>query len=121
MPEDRVEEAWFAASLVLAIINEFGGLWRRVTSVVLVRAANFEQAFIDACMAGRAMESTYTNADGERVRWAFERVETLDELPANLASGTEVYSLPHKVGDASELTFDATFAPELHPPGQSGV
>ena len=90
-------------------------------SVVLVRASHFEQAFPDACIAGRAMESTYANADGERVRWAFERVETMDELPANLTSGTEVYSQPHDVGDSSELAFDAKFAPELYPPGQSGV
>lgn len=121
MSEGSVEEAWFAASLLLAVISELGGLWRRVTSVVLIRAVDFEQAFVEACRAGRAMEETYANAEGELVRWAFERVATLDELPGPLASGVEVYSEPHDVGDRSELAFDAQFEPERYPPGQTGV
>lgn len=113
--------SWYAAAIVVAVINERGGLWKRVTSVVLVRGTDFDQAFRAACEIGRSMEETYVNGEGERVRWAFERVATLDLLPENLSSGTEVYSEPHQVVDSSELSFESEFSPEQSSPGQSGV
>ena len=67
------------------------------------------------------MEETYANSDGERVRWAFERVATLDMLPEQLASGTEVYSEPHGIEDAPDVTFATEFSPEQFQPGQTGV
>jgi Domain of unknown function (DUF4288) len=112
---------WFAAALVMAIINEHGGLWRRATSVVLLRATDFDDAFVAACEIGHGMEETYVNGEGDGVRWAFERVMTLDMLPERLTSGTEVYSEPHQVDTASEIAFDSVFTPELHKPEQSGV
>lgn len=115
------EQAWYSASLLVAVINERGGLWKRVTSVVLVRADDFEAAFRAACEVGRGMEETYLNRDEERVRWAFERVATLDLLPERLMSGTEVYSAPHDAESPTELAFDAQFHPERFPPGQAGV
>jgi hypothetical protein len=58
-------QRWFAASLVLAVINEHGGLWKRATSVVLLRATDFDDAFSVACDVGRGMEQTDLNGDGE--------------------------------------------------------
>jgi hypothetical protein len=113
--------SWFAASLVMAVINEHGGLWKRATSVVLLRAMDFDDAFAVACEVGHGMEETYVNGDGDGVRWALERVMTLDMLPEELTSGTEVYSEPHEVDSAPEIAFDSVFTPELHPPEQSGV
>lgn len=115
------EQAWYSASLILAVINEHGGLWRRVTSVVLLRATDFADAFQVACDLGHGMEEIYVNSDAERVRWAFERVATLDLLSENLTSGMEVYSEPHDVAEPAELTFNVSFSPEQHTPGQSGV
>ena len=85
------------------------------------RAMDFDDAFAVACEAGHGMEETYVNGDGEGVRWAFERVMTLDMLPEELASGTEVYSEPHEVESSPEIAFDSVLTPELHPPEQSGV
>jgi len=80
----------------MAVINEHGGLWKRATSVVLLRAMDFDDAFAVACEVGHGMEETYVNGDDDGVRWAFERVMTLDMLPEDLTSGTEVYSEPTK-------------------------
>lgn len=112
---------WFAASLVMAVLNERGGLWRRVTSVVLVQAADFDEAFEKACNRGYQQEQLYENADGERVRWAFERVATLDILPENLSDGIEVYSEPGEVLNDSTVRFDVQFIPKLGEPGQTGI
>lgn len=112
---------WYSASLVFAILEENTGLWRRVTSVVLIRADGFDMAFNVACQRGFESETTYRNPLGEQVRWAFERVATLDALPEVLTNGVEVYSAPHDVADDSEISFDAVFEPSQFPPEQTGI
>jgi hypothetical protein len=114
-------DSWFAASLVLAVLNERGGLWRRVTSVVLVKADDFEEAFEKACHQGHEQETRYENAEGEGVRWAFEKVATLDMLPEVLVDGTEIYSEPGPLINDRSVPFDHQFDPRASPPGQSGV
>ena len=86
-----------------------------------VGAADFEEAFDKACYRGYEQESDYLNADGERVRWAFERVATLDILPEVLADGTEIYSEPGPLVNDRSVPFDREFNPRESPPGQSGV
>ncbi len=113
--------SWFAASLVMAVLNERGGLWRRVISVVLVKADDFDQAFDSACRRGFEQEERYLNAAGEEVRWAFERVATLDMLPEILTDGVEVYSEPGPLLEDGTVPFDVEFEPRAAAPGQSGV
>ena len=105
----------------MAVLNEHGGLWRRVVSVVLVKAHDFDEAFERACARGFEEEERYVNADGEQVRWAFERVSTLDMLPEVLSDGVEVYSDPGPLLEDSSVPLDIQFEPEATPPGQSGV
>jgi|GEM_PF-1951598 len=114
-------DSWFVASLVLAVLNERVGLWRRVTSVVLVRAAGFEEAFDKACRRGFEQETRYVNVDDEGVRWAFEQVATLDILPEALVDGVEIYSEPGPLINDRSVPFDQEFDPREIPPGQSGV
>ena len=113
--------SWFAASLVFAVLNEEGGLWRRVTSVVLLQADDFEGALEKALVRGVEEEHRYVNAEGEAVRWAFEKVATLDMLPEVLTDGVEVYSEPGPILADSSVPFDIDFGPRGIAPGQSGV
>ena len=113
--------SWFAASLVFAVLNEEGGLWRRVTSVVLLQADDFEGALEKALVRGVEEEHRYVNAEGEEVRWAFEKVATLDMLPEVLTDGVEVYSEPGPILADSSVPFDIDFGPRGIAPGQSGV
>ena len=70
---------------------------------------------------GEQMEESYKNRDGRKVRWAFERVATLDMLPEELSDGVEVYAeLGADINDAS-VPFWKHFEPAKFPPGQSGV
>lgn len=114
---------WYSAGLRLAIINEIGGLWREVLSVILLRAASYDEAFHNALSRGREMEEVYTNGDGERVRWALVCVETLDCLASDLVDGGEIYSgpAPERPGAVPGITFDAVFSPDSIDPGQTGV
>ena len=119
--QEMSETAWYSASLVLAIVNERGGLWRRVLSVRLIRASSFEEAFARALVLGRAAEETYVNADGEAVRWRFEKVETLDLLGDGLEDGREVHSEPRAEDPQSAMSFHDDLHPEASYPDQSGV
>ena len=115
------QDQWFAASIVMAILIEDEGLARRATSVVLLRSRDFHTAFEAALAHGEQMEESYKNRDGRKVRWAFERVATLDMLPEELSDGVEVYAeLGADINDAS-VPFWKHFEPAKFPPGQSGV
>jgi Domain of unknown function (DUF4288) len=114
-------DSWFAASVVMAVLIEDEGLARRATSVVLLRAEDFDAAFEAALVRGAEMEESYENRNGQGVRWAFEGVETLDMLPEELSDGVEVYvDLGADINDAT-VPFDRVFEPAKSPPGQSGV
>jgi len=107
--------------MVMAVLIEDEGLARRATSVVLLRAQGFDAAFEAALLRGERMEESYTNRDGQKVRWAFERVATLDMLPEELSDGVEIYAeLGADINDTT-VPFDKVFEPAKSPPGQSGV
>ena len=114
-------EGWFVASLEMAVLAEKGGMLRRARSVVLLRASGFAEAFEKACDRGVLEEETYTNSAGERIRWAFERVATVDALPEVFSDGTEVYSELGEDLNDPDVPFDIEFSPRSTPPGQSGV
>ena len=59
---------------------------------VLYRAKGFEHAWQRALALGREQEILYRNTRGERVRWAFVKVERITRLVRNL-DGREVGSL----------------------------
>ncbi len=114
-------EQWFSASIVVAILIESAGLDGEMVSVVLVRADEFDEAFQKALLRGYEMEEVYTNKYGQRVRWAFVRVETLDMLPEVLGDGVEVHSRFSRNAPDSSVPFDKEFDPRGSSPDQSGV
>ena len=109
------------ASLDMVVLDEKGGMIRRAKSVVLLRASGFAEAFEKACDRGFLDEDTYFNSEGERIRWAFERVATLDALPEFFSDGMEVYSELGEDLNDPEVPLDVQFSPRSTPPGQSGV
>jgi hypothetical protein len=86
---------WFTASLLLKsnIPNEpeAQALWQE--SIVLIDAADEEEARIKAKKLGKCAEHDYLAAAGNQVRWTFEKIESIQPIFADhLEHGTEVYS-----------------------------
>lgn len=114
-------DGWFVASLDMVVLAEKGGMIQRAKSVVVVRASGFAEAFEKACNLGLLNEESYINSAGERIRWAFERVATVDALPEVFSDGMEIYfELGEELNDLG-VPFDVEFSPRSVPPGQSGV
>ncbi len=51
------------------------GVYRCDITLILLHAANDEEAFQRALHYGRCHEHEYLNSDGQRVRWVFRKVE----------------------------------------------
>lgn len=108
---------WYSAALRVCVIIGGTELANVVRSVVVFRATDFDDATALALSHGRALERTYTNGDGQEVRWALAEIETLDELGDAITDGREVYSEPLGPGDGRV----PALAPESSRPTQSGV
>src|SRR5690242_12000394 len=110
---------WFSAKVRVICLVEGAGATMQDESVHVFRASGVDGAFARALQLGREQEGEYLNSDGERVRWRFDRVLTLDALGAEDLDGVEVHS---ELGPAEEsLPFDAEFDPENHKPTETGV
>jgi len=86
---------WFSASLLFKanIPNEpeAQALWE--ARIVLIRAADEEQARTKAEEIGKRREHEYLAAAGNPVRWTFERIGSVQQVFGDhLEHGTEVYS-----------------------------
>src|SRR5438105_4014142 len=97
---------WFTASLFFKsnIPNEpdTQALWEE--SIVLIRAADEQEARIKAEEIGKRREHKYLAAAGNQVRWSFEKIESIHEVLAeNLEHGTEVFSRFLSLSDVRNL------------------
>jgi hypothetical protein len=88
-------------------------------SVHVFKASDGDRAFERALALGRAHEQEYTNGDGQRVRWRFVEVGTLDLVQVPELDGAEVYSECVEMAEGEDMEFDAVFHPELSAPGQT--
>ncbi len=113
---------WFSTCVRLVIIVESEGAGPFVDCVFVFEASGWDEARVAALRLGRSKESEYRNGVGQRVRWALVDVVTLDELGALERGGVEVYSIASDADvDASSITIDSNFRPEMSEPGSSGV
>lgn len=87
-------------------------------SVVVFRARGFDHAFKRALELGRDREQEYTNAKGQRVRWALVEVATLDRVGPRL-EGREVSSRLHDRVSPEAIPFAKRFHPRRSRPGQT--
>lgn len=113
--------SWYAAKLRFVVLLETTGAEDGEDSTYLLRSDSFEAAFARALELGRAAETEYLGGTGERVRWRFKEVVTLDVLQAADLDGVEVHSQFTPLGDDERYGFDHEFQPEASQPGQTGV
>jgi len=97
---------WFTASLLFKsnIPNEpeAQALWEE--SIVLIRAADEEEARMKAEETGKCGEHEYLAAAGNQVRWSFQKIESIHEiLVENLEHGTELFSRFLNFSDVKNL------------------
>ncbi|MEO8528321.1 MAG: DUF4288 domain-containing protein [Pseudolysinimonas sp.] len=112
-------KTWFSAMLVFRITVSGNIEAQRARSLILFSSASFDDAFESALELGRGAEQTYLNGSREQVQWRLEKVETLDQLDAEIAEGREVYSEPMPFFQLDEG--DLELWPERHVPTQTGV
>jgi hypothetical protein len=112
---------FYSARLLYYILVDSGTPRRRQNcdeTVVVFRAENFDRAFERALELGHAAETEYRNAYGQRVRWAFVEVATLDEIgPA--VDGAEVASRQHVRVTPRPVPANRGFHPERSKPQHS--
>jgi hypothetical protein len=95
-----------------------GALW---DSVYLVLATDRDSAWKEALKLGEGLDESYDNSDGERIRFAFLGVLSIDELGDELKSGTEVYFTSHDFNQPIPVSPDIAFFPERIRPGVAGI
>lgn len=86
----HVAEAIFQSSIERAS-SDYLPLTER--SWFLVSAPDEETALAKATKLAAAKQELYANADGERVHWAFVRIERIREImDVELVDGTEIWA-----------------------------
>lgn len=114
-----MSDVWFSTSLRIGIFLEKEGLTSINRSVVLFKAADFDQAFKQALTIGKNFETSYENDLGESVKWRLISVETIDQLGDSITEEREVYS--EMISPNIPMDFDTDLKPELSQPTQSGI
>lgn len=123
MDTERVtSESWWSASARLLVFVG-GHVTERTESVVLVRAptSDWDAAFQRALEAGRGLERTYVNSEGEQVIWRLVEIQTLDEIGHELADGREIYFTSQPLSQTDTRPDASDLRPESSTPTQSGV
>ncbi len=114
---------WYAARLLHVILVDGKKPRRRNDydeSVVVFRGRTDALAFKRALSLGRSAEIEYRNIYGQRVRWAFVEVTTLDSFGERV-DGHEVSSRLHSRTAPKPVPFGRRFHPEQAKPGSSGI
>ena len=109
---------WFSSLVRIVCLIEGVGGTRFMDCLYIFRSENFSTALKKALELGYSQEQEYLNESGERVRWAFKEVISLDHLPENL-DGCEVYSQPVDVPCEEHFEFSEEFDPASSKPTQT--
>lgn len=89
--------------------------YTRDIQVHLIKAKDNEEAFEKALEIGRAEETTYSNEEGRKVRWAFEKIESITLLGKSIEGG-EISSRMEGYFPKAPLPFESVFQPESDEP-----
>jgi hypothetical protein len=111
---------WYTAQARLVVTVEGEGGDRAYDSVFIFRAESFEHAMRRAVELGRAAECEYLNDHGQRVRWRFTEVLTLDFVcgMGQDLDGREVHC-GHPPPLDPAVSFDGPLDPAASHPGQT--
>ena len=97
---------WFTACLLykcnIPEEPEAEALWEE--SIVLIRAANEDEARTKAEDVGKRGEHEYLAAAGNQCRWTFEKIANIQEIMTQqLEHGTQIYSRFLHLADVQSL------------------
>ncbi len=84
--------AYFCARLLVVCLVDDGKPRKRNLCeypLFLINAKGYREAFGRALALGKRLETRYKNQKGQRVRWAFVKVEEIEKLPRRL-DGAEI-------------------------------
>jgi hypothetical protein len=112
---------WFSVSLRRASIIASEGIGSFWDSVFLVSANDRDGAWNEALKIGEGLNTSYDNGDGERIRFAFLGVLTIDELGEEIRSGVEVHFTTHDFDQPIPVSADAEFFPNRIRPSMAGI
>jgi uncharacterized protein DUF4288 len=110
---------WYSSMIRRAVVIEGETPIMYMDSLLLFRAANWDDAFQRALNLGRSRERQYLNGKNQSVAWKLSRIISLDELGSELIDGIEVYSGPADPTGDEHPSHSPTFAPERSTPTQT--
>lgn len=106
--------AWFSAKLLIVSLHDDGNPIEECVCdypFVVFKAPDYEGAFTKAIELGKEQETSYKNAQGVTVRWAFASVEQIWDLGSDL-NGKEVGSIMDTWYPNGRIAFDHDFSPK---------
>ena len=83
---------WFVAKIIFRICNEGSRKLQFDEHIRLIKANNFDEAFLKARILGLSEEDAFMNNDNKPVKWEFINVAELYEIN-DLKDGSEIYSM----------------------------
>ena len=104
---------YYSAQILVVCLVDDGKPRKTYTcdhQIFIIRARNYDVAFAKAVELGRETETTYSNAKGQRVRWAFVCVDTIWRLGRKL-DRCEVGSVFGTAQSPKPIPFKKRFRP----------
>jgi hypothetical protein len=111
-------ESWFSATLQFYFVNSVLGKTRAESSVFLVKAADFDDAFKRFLYVGQKNEENFQNHLGQQIKKRFVAITTLDIISQTDLDGAEIKSTAIDEADAS-FTMSSPLDPSKSTPGQT--
>jgi hypothetical protein len=102
---------WFGASLLYRSSEPLDEQSTRLFEerIIVVDAADEGEAWKKANEHGPALEERYTNAEGRRVEWTFERIVEVQAIQEEqISDGVEVFSRFLRQDEVDSLTGSIT-------------
>jgi hypothetical protein len=82
---------WYVAKIIFRICNEGSQKLQFDEHIRVIKADNFDEAFLKARILGISEEDSFLNKKNKQVRWEFINVAELYAL-SELKDGSEIYS-----------------------------
>ena len=94
-------DSWYSATLQFYFVNSVLGKTRSESSVFLVKAANFDEAFKKFLCVGQQNEVSFENHLGQQIKKRFAAITTLDVISQSNLDGAEIKSTAFDEPDSS--------------------
>jgi hypothetical protein len=91
---------WYVAKIIFRICNEGSQKLQFDEHIRLIKADNFDEAFLKARILGISEEDAFMNTKNKQVKWEFINVAELYSI-SELKDGSEIYSMITEKEEAS--------------------